>query len=223
MSGVPPSDRATVKRLSQRGVYDRAAIHQILDEGLICHVGFTVHGQPHVIPTIYVRVGERICIHGSPVSRMLNVLREGADTCVTIALVDGLVLARSAFHHSMNYRSVVLFGKASAVEDPERKAEVLRALSEHLIPGRWDAVREPTEQELKQTLVVAIPIEEASAKVRTGPPVDDEADYALPVWAGVIPLGITSRAPVPDPKLWPGIEPPEHVVRYQTPGSSSPR
>jgi nitroimidazol reductase NimA-like FMN-containing flavoprotein (pyridoxamine 5'-phosphate oxidase superfamily) len=214
----PPSGRATVKRLPKRAAYDRATIHAILDEGMVCHVGFVQDGQPFVIPTIYVRIGESLYVHGSPASRMLQALRTGIPVCVTVTLVDGLVLARSAFHHSMNYRSVVLFGTAAVVEEPDRKEEVLRALAEHLIPGRWDDIRLPTPDELRRTLVLAVAIEEASAKVRTGPPLDDEEDYALPMWAGVLPLRLTAAEPVADPRLRPGSEPPPHVRDYRGPG-----
>jgi hypothetical protein len=219
----PPSERATVKRLAQRGSYDRAKIRAILDEGLICNVAFLVDGQPCVIPTLYVRLGDRIYLHGSPASRMLRALQDGGTVSVAVTLVDGLVLARSAFHHSMNYRSVVLYGIPSAVEDPARKAEILRGLSDHVIPGRWEEVRAPTEQELRRTLVLSIPIEEASAKIRTGPPMDDEADYELPVWAGVVPLSLVAGTPIGDARLRPGIKPPAHAANYQGPkGASSP-
>jgi nitroimidazol reductase NimA-like FMN-containing flavoprotein (pyridoxamine 5'-phosphate oxidase superfamily) len=221
MNDPVPSDRATIKRLAKRAVYDRATIHCILDEGMVCHVGFTVDGQPFVIPTIYVRIGETICVHGSPASRMLKTLAGGIPACITVTLVDGLVLARSAFHHSMNYRSVVLFGMASAVEEPERKVAILRALSEHLIPGRWDDVRQPTPTELRGTLVLSMPIEEASAKVRTGPPLDDEEDYELPVWAGVLPLRLTASDPIADPRLRSEIELPAYARDYQGPRSAS--
>jgi nitroimidazol reductase NimA-like FMN-containing flavoprotein (pyridoxamine 5'-phosphate oxidase superfamily) len=213
----PPSDRTTVKRLPKRAVYDRDAIHAILDEGLVCHVSFSINGQPNVVPTIYVRIGESIYLHGSPASRMLQILRRGEEVCVAVTIVDGLVLARSAFHHSINYRSVVLYGHGAEVIESERKTEVLMALSEHLIPGRWDMVRGPTADELRRTLVVSMPIDEASAKVRTGPPADDEPDYELPIWAGVLPLHLTAGTPINDPRLPPGIEPPEHATNYRGP------
>jgi nitroimidazol reductase NimA-like FMN-containing flavoprotein (pyridoxamine 5'-phosphate oxidase superfamily) len=218
MSDPAPSPRTTVKRLPQRGVYDRATINQILDAGMICHVGFTVDGQPFVIPTIHVRLEDSVYLHGSPGSRMLQALQRG-EVCLAVTLIDGLVLARSAFHHSMNYRSVVLFGTAAVVEEPERKLEVLRALAEHLIPGRWDEVRGPTPEELRRTLVVSIPISEASAKVRTGPPMDDAEDYELPVWAGIIPLALTASDPVADARLKPGIAVPPHASDYRPPNS----
>jgi nitroimidazol reductase NimA-like FMN-containing flavoprotein (pyridoxamine 5'-phosphate oxidase superfamily) len=213
------TERTTVRRLAQRGAYDRATVHQILDEGMVCHVGFVVEGQPTVIPMVYVRVGERICLHGSKASRMLRALASGVEACVTVTLIDGLVLARSAFHHSVNYRSVVVFGAGTAVEDPTEKNDILRALSDHLIPGRWQEIRVPSELELRQTLVIAIPIREGSAKIRTGPPKDDEEDYALPIWAGVLPLRQTASTPVPDPRLPPGVPVPPHVTDYAGPAS----
>jgi nitroimidazol reductase NimA-like FMN-containing flavoprotein (pyridoxamine 5'-phosphate oxidase superfamily) len=215
----PPSDRATVKRKPQRAAYDRAAIDRILDEGLICHVGFTVDGQTFVLPMIHVRVGDKVYLHGSPASRTLQALAQGAEACLTVTLIDGLVLARSAMHHSMNYRSVVLFGKASVVADPAEKSAALRALTEHLIPGRWADVRSPTDRELRQTQVVSVPLREASAKVRTGPPLDDEADYELPVWAGVVPLRLAAGSPIEDPRLKPGVQPPAYAIQYQGPQS----
>lgn len=215
MSGAYGStERSTVKRLPARGHYDRETIHAILDEGLVCHVGFVVDGQPFVIPTNYVRIGEKIHVHGSPASRMLQALERGVAACVTVTLLDGLVLARSAFHHSMNYRSVVVFGTASVVEDPDEKVRVLRALADHLIPGRWQDIRPPNPQELRRTLVLSIPIDEASAKVRVGPPLDDEEDYQLEVWAGVVPLRLAASTPVPDPRLSPEVLPPEYAARY---------
>jgi nitroimidazol reductase NimA-like FMN-containing flavoprotein (pyridoxamine 5'-phosphate oxidase superfamily) len=219
----PPSDRTTVKRKPQRGTYDRATIDKILDEGLICHVGFTVDGQTFVLPMIHVRVGDKVYLHGSPASRTLQALTQGAEACLTVTLIDGLVLARSALHHSMNYRSVVLFGRASAVEDPVEKGAALHALTEHLIPGRWADVRVPTERELRQTHVVWLPIEEASAKVRIGPPIDDEADYELPVWAGVVPLRLAAGEPISDARLQPGLHPPAYAVDYQGPKGAPTR
>jgi nitroimidazol reductase NimA-like FMN-containing flavoprotein (pyridoxamine 5'-phosphate oxidase superfamily) len=209
-----PTVRSAVKRLPKRGVYERAGVYQILDEGLICHVGFVVEGQPFVIPTGYARDGDTLYIHGSQANRMLRALKGGLDVCVTVTLLDGMVMARSAFHHSMNYRSVVVFGRAVAVEEHAEKLAALRALTEHLAPSRWDEVRQPTEGEMRATLVLALPLEEASAKVRTGPPVDDEEDYALPVWAGVVPLKVSAGEPVADPRLPQEIEPPPHVSNY---------
>jgi nitroimidazol reductase NimA-like FMN-containing flavoprotein (pyridoxamine 5'-phosphate oxidase superfamily) len=176
-------------------------VYRILDEGFICHVGFAAEGQPFVIPTGYARAGDQLYIHGSQASRMLRSLKSGINACVTVTLLDGLVLARSAFHHSMNYRSVVVFGKATPVDDTAEKLAALRAFSEQVIPGRWDDVRLPTEAELKATTVLSLPLQEVSAKVRTGPPLDDEEDYELAVWAGVVPLRLTALEPIPDPRL----------------------
>jgi uncharacterized protein len=212
-----PTERTTVKRLPTRGAYDRAAVHQILDEALICHLGFVVDGQPFVIPTIHVRIGETIYVHGSPASRMLRTLAQGVPACVTVTHVDGLVLARSAFHHSMNYRSVVVFGTATVVDDSEKKFEVLHALTDHLIRGRWDEIRRPSPHELKRTLLLAIPIDEASAKVRVGPPLDEEEDYTLAVWAGVLPLRVTASSPIADPRLSPDTAVPTYAASYEGP------
>lgn len=222
MEGKPQRDRSQVKRLAKRAVYDRAAINAILDEGLICHVGFVDDGQPFVIPTIHVRIGDTIYLHGSVASRMLQALASGAEACITVTLVDGLVLARSAFHHSMNYRSVVVFGRGTAVVGEQQKMEVLRCLSEHLIRGRWQEARSPNEKELKQTLVVAIDIDEASAKVRTGPPLDDEEDYAWNAWAGVLPLNLAAATPIADPRLSSDIAVPEYIREYAGPRPAPP-
>jgi len=215
MSTYDKTNRTTLKRLPARGFYDRNLVHRILDEGFICHVGFVVDGQPIVIPTGYGRIGDKLYIHGSQASRMLRTLKTGVPACVTVTLVDGLVLARSAFHHSINYRSVVIFGNATLVEDAEEKSAALLAFSEHVIRGRWQDVREPTEQELKATTVLVLVLAEASAKVRTGPPIDDEEDYNLPVWAGVVPLRVVAGEPIPDPRLAPGTEAPEYVLNYK--------
>lgn len=214
MESFTPTKRSAVKRLPKRGEYERAAVYRILDEGFVCHVGFCVEGRPFVIPTGYGRMADKLYIHGSPASRMLRALEGGIEVCVTVTLVDALVLARSAFHHSMNYRSVVVFGRAELVADASEKLEALRAFSEHVIRGRWDDVRQPNEQELRATLVLALPLVEASAKIRTGPPVDDEEDYQLPVWAGLVPLNITSAAPVADPRLAPDTAPPAYTLNY---------
>ena len=211
----PQTDRTKLKRLPKRGHFDRETVYAILDEGFICHVGFSVDGQPFVIPTGYARSGDKLYIHGSQASRMLRNLAGGIDACVTVTIVDGLVLARSAFHHSMNYRSVLVFGRAILVEDPEEKMTALVALSEHIVRGRWADVREPTEQEMVQTTVLCLPIEEASAKIRTGPPLDDEEDYALPIWAGVIPLNLVAGDPINDPRLPAEIPVPEYAARYK--------
>lgn len=201
----PPSERTTIRRAPQRAAYDREVIHAILDQGLVGHVGFVVDGQPFVIPMAYARVDETIYLHGAAASRLTRTLKSGVDACLTVTHLDGLVLARSAFHHSMNYRSVVVFGQASLVADESAKREALRALTEHLTPGRWEVARPPSAAELAGTMVLALPITEASAKIRAGGPVDDEADYALPVWAGVVPLELTMGAPVPDDRLVEGV------------------
>ena len=218
MDELSRTDRATLRRLPKRGVYDRASIDSILDEGLICHVGFVVDGQSYVIPTIHVRVGEELFFHGSPASRMLRALGQEVEVCVTVTLVDGLVLARSAFHHSMNYRSAVVFGTARPVENSEDKLRVLQAVTDHLIRGRWNEVRRPSPAELKATLVLSLPISEASAKVRTGPPVDDEADYDLLVWAGVLPLSLAAAEVVADARLAPECVVPGYIRNYRGPG-----
>lgn|SRR4028118_200717 len=217
MESFTPTPRTTIKRIPKRGQYEREIVYQILDEGLVCHIGFVVDDQPYVIPTAYGRVGEKLYIHGSPASRMLRTLKESINVCITVTLVDGLVLARSAFHHSMNYRSVVVFGKASVVQDAEEKLEALYAFCEHVVPGRWESVRQPSPNELAGTLVLSVPLVEVSAKVRTGPPIDDEADYDLPVWAGEIPLRLVAAAPIDDPRLTAGIVPPSHVRDYVRP------
>jgi hypothetical protein len=214
MESFAPTEQTTLKRLPQRGSYDRELVYQILDEGFVCHVGFAVDGQPFVIPTAYGRVGDKLYIHGSAASRTLRGLSSGIPVCVTVTLVDGLVLARSAFHHSINYRSVVILGAATMVGAAEEKMTALRAFTEHVIPGRWDDVREPNEQELKGTSVLALPLVEVSAKVRTGPPKDDEEDMTALVWAGELPLRIMAGSPVDDPQLSAGIRPPAYVTRY---------
>ncbi|MGB9203156.1 MAG: pyridoxamine 5'-phosphate oxidase family protein [Terriglobales bacterium] len=193
-----PTPRTRVVREPQRAVYDRDAVNQILDEAFLCHIGFVADGQPYVIPTSYGRDGDVLYIHGSAASRMLRNLDQGAPVCITVTLVDGLVLARSVFNHSMNYRSVVILGTATLVADPAEKLAALRALSEHILPHRWDDSRQPNEKELKATSVLRLPISEFSAKVRVGPAVDDEEDYSFPTWAGVIPLEMNSGAPIRD-------------------------
>jgi nitroimidazol reductase NimA-like FMN-containing flavoprotein (pyridoxamine 5'-phosphate oxidase superfamily) len=215
MSNFPQTKRTTLKRLPKRGEYDHEAVNGILDEGFICHVGFVVEGQPFVIPTGYARMGETLFIHGSQASRMLRAVGQGIDVCLTVTLVDGLVLARSAFHHSMNYRSVVVFGRATVVEQSEAKLTALRTLSEHIIPGRWDEVREPSEPEMKATVVLSLDLAEVSAKVRTGPPLDDEEDYEMKVWAGVIPVRLIADTPIADPRLPADIEVPGYARKYK--------
>lgn len=216
------TERTRVKRLPARGAYDRETIYAILDEAFICHVGYVMDGQPYVIPTGYARIGNDLYIHGSAASRMLRNLAHGVDVCVTVTLVDGLVLARSAFHHSINYRSVVILGKAVLVEDRAEKEKALEAFTEHVIPGRWPEIRWPNELELKATSVLKLPIEEASAKIRTGDPKDDEEDYSMDVWAGVLPMSITPGDPVPDSQLKEGCELPTHVVDYPLGRKPSP-
>jgi nitroimidazol reductase NimA-like FMN-containing flavoprotein (pyridoxamine 5'-phosphate oxidase superfamily) len=216
----PASDRVRLRRRRERGSHDRRLIDAILDEGLIAHLGIVdEHGQPFVTPTLHARSGEVVYCHGSSASRTLRTLAAGARCCLTVSLIDGLVLARSAMHHSANYRSVMLLGQARRVEDAEEKREALRAIVEHIVPGRSGEVRGPTEQELRATSVLAIGIEEASAKVRRGPPVDDEPDYALGAWAGVIPLALRPGAPEADPRLREGISAPAHVSGYRRPSS----
>jgi nitroimidazol reductase NimA-like FMN-containing flavoprotein (pyridoxamine 5'-phosphate oxidase superfamily) len=215
MERFEATEKTRLKRLPARAEYDRQSVYKILDEAIICHVGFVIDGQPVVIPTGYARAGDELYIHGSQASRMLRALRGGIDVCVTVTLIDGLVLARSAFHHSMNYRSVVVFGRARVVDEQAEKMEALRLFTEHIVPGRWDEVRWPNESEMKATMVLALPLVEASAKVRTGPPLDDEEDYEIAVWAGVLPLKTTPEAPINDPRLPPEIEPSAVVTSYR--------
>ena len=215
MSEFSPTERTQVKRLPKRGKYDAETVYKILDEGFVCHVGFVADGQPYVIPTNYGRVGDKLYLHGSAASRMLRTLSAGIPVCVTVTLVDGLVLARSAFHHSVNYRSVVILGTATLVDEPTEKMEALRLFTEHVMKGRWDEIRWPNEQELKGTTVLSLPLEEVSAKVRVGGPVDDEEDYALPVWAGVLPLALTKGEAIPDEKLKAGTAVPEYIRKYK--------
>lgn len=209
-----PTPRTRIVREPQRAVYDRDAINRILDEGFICHVGFVLDGQPFVIPTSYGRHEEVLYIHGSAASRMLRNVSGGIPMCVTVTLLDGLVLARSIFNHSMNYRSVVVLGKGTAIEEPGQKLEALRLLSEHIVPGRWDEVRQPNEKELKATTILRVPITEFSAKVREGPVIDDEEDYAFPVWAGVVPLNLVTADPINDSRLAEKIAVPDYVKNY---------
>lgn len=200
-----PTSRTTIHRLPKRASYDRALIHGILDEAFLCHVGFSLDGQPYVIPTGYARVGERLYIHGSAASRMLRSLSAGVDVCVTVTILDGLVLARSVFHHSMNYRSVVMLGRAALVTELGEKLAALRAFTNHVVPDRWEEARQPTPQELKATSVLALDLQEVSAKMRTGPAIDDDEDYALPVWAGVVPVTLTAGVPLPDARKLPDV------------------
>ena len=209
-----PTARTRVIREAERGVYDRETVYRILDEGFLCHAGFVVDGQPFVIPTSYGRKDASLYIHGSAASRMLRQMKDGVPVCVTVTLLEGLVLARSIFNHSMNYRSVVILGKATLVDDPDEKLAALRTLSEHILPGRWEDSRQPNERELKATSVLRVPIEEFSAKVRQGPPIDDEEDYSFPTWAGVVPLEIVAGAPIDDARLLPGTKIPQYARHY---------
>jgi nitroimidazol reductase NimA-like FMN-containing flavoprotein (pyridoxamine 5'-phosphate oxidase superfamily) len=209
-----PTARTRVVREADRAVYDRETVYRILDEGFLCHAGFVIDGQPFVIPTSYGRKDATLYIHGSAASRMLRQFKEGVPVCITMTLLDGLVLARSIFNHSMNYRSVVVLGKATLVDDPAEKLAALRTLSEHILPGRWDDSRQPNERELKATSVLQLPIEEFSAKVRQGPAIDDEEDYGFPTWAGVVPLAMVAGDPIDDARLLPGREVPRYVRPY---------
>lgn len=215
MEKLTPTQRTKIKRVPKRGNYEQETIYQILDEGLVCHIGFVVDNQPFVIPTAYGRIEDKLYIHGSPASRMLRNLQQGIQVCLTVTLIDGLILARSAFHHSMNYRSVVVFGTAEVVSNPDKKLQALYAFTEQVIPGRWQEVRQPNSHELAGTLVLALPLIEASAKIRTGGPIDDEADYLLPVWAGEIPLQVVPGVPIDDSRLQPEIIPPAYAQNYK--------
>jgi uncharacterized protein len=209
--------RTELRRLPKRGSHDSKVIYAILDEAFLAHIGFNVNGQPFVIPTLFGREDDKLYLHGSATSRMLRHLEMGVPACVNVTIVDGLVLARSAFHHSINYRSVVAFGTARKIDEPIPKTRALWVISEHVIAGRWVDVREPTEKELAATAVLEFKIEEASAKVRSGPPLDEEEDYALHVWAGVLPLQLEPKTPVADSRLTDRAEVPQYVMRYQRP------
>jgi nitroimidazol reductase NimA-like FMN-containing flavoprotein (pyridoxamine 5'-phosphate oxidase superfamily) len=212
---IAPTESTRLKRLPKRGSFDRETINGILDEGLVCHVGFTVGGRSIVIPTGYARALDKLLIHGSSASRMMRSLAAGIDVCVTVSIIDGLVLARSAFHHSVNYRSVMIFGTAVVTSDRDEKIEALRLFTEHMVPGRWNDVRWPNDLELKATTVLSLPIDEASAKVRTGGPVDDDKDYELDVWAGVIPVQLLAGDPIPDERIKTEVGVPEYAVSYR--------
>jgi uncharacterized protein len=209
-----PSERSRVKRLNQRGKYDSDTVHAILDAMPICHVGYLFRGTPFVTPTLQWREGDHIYWHGSSASRMLETC-EAAEVCVTVTIIDGMVVARAAFHHSCNYRSVMVFGRAHKVTDPAEKKARLRNFTERLYPGRWDMLRPVTEQELKATMMLGLALDEASAKVRSGPPVDDEEDYSLPIWAGVIPLAVQTLPPLADPRNPPQAAAPRHVTQFR--------
>lgn len=215
MSQFEKTERTRIHRVPQRASYDVEVVGSILAEGLYCHVGFSVDGQPYVIPTIYARIEDRLYIHGSAASRMLRTIGERLPVCVTVTLLDGLVLARSTFHHSMNYRSVVILGEATEVTDPDEKMTALKAIVDHVMVGRWDDVRGPSAQELKATSVIRVPLKEVSAKIRTGPPVDDEEDYQLDCWAGELPLRLAPQPPVADPQLRAGIALPAYAKDYR--------
>jgi uncharacterized protein len=210
-----PSERTRVVREPHRGFYDREVIYKILDEGFVCHVGFAVEGQPYVIPTLFARVGDAIYFHGSAASRMLRGAASGIPVCVTVTLVDGIVMARSIFNHSMNYRSVVALGEATLVGEPKEKLEAFRAFTGKIIPGRWNDARQPTEKELKATSILRLPLTEVSAKMRSGPAIDDEEDYALPIWAGVVPLHLQAEAPIRDERCDAAIPTPAYAANYR--------
>jgi uncharacterized protein len=205
MDDYTPTPRTKVRRLPKRASYDKLAVHAILDEGFVCHIGFALDEQPYVIPTIYVRAGDTLYVHGSAASRMLRSLTRGVPVCVTVTLLDGLVLARSAFHHSINYRSVVVIGTARLIDDADEKMRALQSITDHVVPGRWNEVRWPNALELKQTSVLALPLTELSAKIRSGPPLDDDVDYSLPVWAGVVPVCTRLGTPTDDGRVLPEV------------------
>ncbi|MFY9224711.1 MAG: pyridoxamine 5'-phosphate oxidase family protein [Blastocatellia bacterium] len=212
MTEFTQTERTTLKRIPKRGDYKKDVVYKILDEGFVCHIGFIINGSPCVIPTGYARQGDRLIFHGSTASRMMRSLSEGIDVCITVTLIDGIVLARSAFHHSFNYRSVVMFGRATLITDKEEKMSALEAFTEHIMLGRWSEVRIPNEQELKATSVLALPLAEVSAKVRTGQPIDDEEDYQIPVWAGVLPLQLATRELIADERNIGDI--PDYLYKY---------
>jgi nitroimidazol reductase NimA-like FMN-containing flavoprotein (pyridoxamine 5'-phosphate oxidase superfamily) len=214
MATSAPTPRVRVRRVPKRAAYDRAQIDAILDEALVCHVGLVVDGQPYVIPMLHARVGDVVYLHGSTASRLVRTLAGGAPCSLTVTLLDGIVLARSAFHHSANYRSVTVLGRASLVESDAERLAALEAFSEHLVPGRWQHVRAPNRKELKATQVLALALDEASAKIRSGPPVDDDEDMQLDVWAGVLPLALQAAPPLPDPQLGEQVDVPEHVASW---------
>jgi uncharacterized protein len=218
MDAYPKTPRTRLRRMPKRAVYDRERVHAVLDAGFVCHVGYVIDGQPYVTPTSYWRRDDVLYWHGSSASRMLRHLKGGVPVCVTVTHVDGLVLARSGFHHSVNYRAVMALGTARPVEDAKEKLAALEDFTERLLPGRWPELRPPTAQEIKATTVLWMPLEEVSAKIRTGPPVDDEEDYALPIWAGVVPIDTTIGAPLPDPRNLEGLVPPAYLERLKALG-----
>jgi len=205
MRAFTPTQRSEVRRHAERGVYDMDQVYSILDEGYVCHLGFVADGQPYVIPTAYGRSGNEMYIHGSAASRTIASLAQGIDACATVTLVDGLVLARSAFRHSINYRSVVVLGRARLITDPGEKTNALRCFTNHIVPGRWEEVRLPNKTEMMKTSVLALPLNEVSAKARSGPPLDPDDDYVWPVWAGIVPIQTHIGNPIPDPHVLPHI------------------
>jgi nitroimidazol reductase NimA-like FMN-containing flavoprotein (pyridoxamine 5'-phosphate oxidase superfamily) len=219
MPDYPVTSRNLVRRMPKRGHYDRNTVHAIIDEALVCHVAFVSDGVPTVIPTLHARRGEELLLHGARTSRMLQHVAAGNPISVAITLVDGIVLARSVFHHSMNYRSVVLHGSGRLLESNEEKLAALEAFAEHIARGRWADARQPSRKELKATTVIAVPIEVAAAKIRTGPPLDDDEDYGLPIWAGVLPLTMRAGSPIPDPRLDNEVAVPRYLHKYRRPGS----
>ena len=219
MPSFPVTSRNRVRRLPKRGHYDRATVNAIIDEALVCHVAFVTDGVPTVIPTLHARRGDTLLLHGAKTSRLLQHVGAGNPVSVAITLIDGIVLARSVFHHSMNYRSVVLHGTGTLVDSSEEKLAALEAFAEHIARGRWADARHPSRKELKATTVVSIPIDVAAAKIRTGPPLDDDEDYALPIWAGVLPLALEPKSAIPDPRLGSDIAVPQYIRRYKRPGA----
>ncbi|RYU97757.1 pyridoxamine 5'-phosphate oxidase family protein [Emticicia agri] len=211
----PVTPHTKISRSAKRGSYDEETIYQILDEGLFCHIAYVLDGQPMMIPTGYCRIGNKIYIHGSVGSHFMRSIADGRRVCLTVSFVDGLVLARSAFSHSVNYRSVVLFSPATVVTDEQERWDALEAFTNHVIPGRWEEIRQPNTKEMKATMVISFTIEEASAKIRTGGPNDDEEDYELSVWAGVLPLKLQAQAPITDPKMVHDIPVPDCVIGYR--------
>jgi nitroimidazol reductase NimA-like FMN-containing flavoprotein (pyridoxamine 5'-phosphate oxidase superfamily) len=214
-STLPITPKTKLSRYPKRGDYSEATIHGILDEGIFCHVSYVEHGSPMTIPTGYGRIGNKIYLHGSVGSHFMRALSDGREVCFSVSLIDGLVLARSAFHHSVNYRSVVVFGQGTLVTDHDERWSALKAITEQFVPNRWDSVRQPTKSEMQKTMIVSFLIDEASAKTRSGDPSDDEEDYSLPIWAGVLPLKLQALAPIPDPRLTQELPIPAHVLDYR--------
>lgn len=214
------SKRTKINRLPARGHYDKETINNIIDTTYFCHVSFVIDEQPFIIPAIHARIDNTIVLHGAKTSRMRNHIIDGNEVCIAFTIMDGLVLARSVFHHSMNYRSAIVYGKGRAVKDFGEKEKAFQSITNHILPGRWEDARRPNKKEIDSTSVVSINIEEASAKIRTGPPLDDEDDYSLSIWAGVLPLQVNKRIPVEDPKLEEGIILPEYIENFKVKGNS---